>query len=194
LAEFYPDQAREAQVEGQAAVKCSVTADAHLDDCLIVSEDPPGFGFGRATLQAARSMNLRAKAAAGKPPVGGQVIVPINWRSAGNIGVQEPKLADTTKQGPTLSWRRKPSDADLAAIYPVKALRKRVGGTVVMRCTSGAAGDLTKCALVSETPAGYGLGAATLAAARRLQLDPVDRTGRSVAGAAILTSVVWAVR
>lgn len=55
IARYYPAQARRNGVEGRATISCSVQASGALSACTIVSETPPGMGFGAAAIAMAGS-------------------------------------------------------------------------------------------------------------------------------------------
>jgi protein TonB len=65
----------------------------------------------------------------------------------------------------TAKWRRLPAIDDLARAYPAKAMENGVGGEVLMHCRVTPAGGMADCSIVSETPSGYGFGAAALSLA-----------------------------
>ena len=48
-----PQAARAARRAGRASVNCVIRSDTRLEDCRIVSETPPGLGFGEAALRIA---------------------------------------------------------------------------------------------------------------------------------------------
>lgn len=49
--QFYPPDALNEEVEGSATIECVVQPDGRLATCVVVSEDPKGYGFGRATVR-----------------------------------------------------------------------------------------------------------------------------------------------
>ena len=49
---LYPDSAIQHRVGGQATINCTLALDGTLTACDIVSETPPGYGFGEATANA----------------------------------------------------------------------------------------------------------------------------------------------
>lgn len=55
----FPDRAQQSNISvGAVTTSCLVQADGHLTDCVIETERPAGFGFGRAALDAARTARL----------------------------------------------------------------------------------------------------------------------------------------
>lgn len=77
------------------------------------------------------------------------------------------------------SWARVPRD--LARFYPHGALRQNVEGRAVLDCLVSTTGALA-CAIVSETPAGWGFGAAALQIAGEYRMRPAMRDGAPVEG------------
>jgi len=55
-----------------------------------------------------------------------------------------------------------PTSDQMQDLYPDRALENEVEGTVVIDCTINASGRVTGCDVLSETPKGYGFGAATV--------------------------------
>lgn len=76
---MYPQRAFERGVRaGRAEVSCVVSLEGRLEDCEIVSEDPPGMGFGREALAAARQARLTLLP--GRTAGEGRVNFPITFR------------------------------------------------------------------------------------------------------------------
>ena len=67
-------------MSGEAVIRCKVKLDGTLTDCTIIREAPPGYGFGRATVEAARYFKMTPKTADGTSVEGGVVTIPLNWR------------------------------------------------------------------------------------------------------------------
>jgi TonB family protein len=63
---------------------------------------------------------------------------------------------------PSPNWSRRPVSEDVMRVYPGEALRAGLSGAAVLHCQVKATGDLSDCAVLSETPAGAGFGAAAL--------------------------------
>jgi TonB family protein len=73
-----------------------------------------------------------------------------------------PALAQT-------AWIAAPTAADMAAAYPEKARAEGIGGGVELMCTAARSGAMTDCAVLGETPRGYGFGAAARHLAGKLR-------------------------
>ena len=104
--------------------------------------------------------------------------------------------ASTPAQKPTIvapDWSSRPSGADLARLYPAQAKAQGLGGVAVMQCGVTAAGTLSGCALLSETPKGAGFGAATLQMASLFQMKPKSVDGKPVAGGIVRIPVKYMV-
>jgi TonB family protein len=74
-------------------------------------------------------------------------------------------------------YMRHPSDGDVANVYPIGARRLGVSGRAEMACQVAADGKLRDCKVVSEEPAGFGFGDATLRLARYFQVLPKSVPG-----------------
>lgn len=79
FARYYPDRATERDMEGRATIECIVGADGRLS-CTVVSEDPPGYGFGEATLRAARHFRIAPATRDGVPTSGARIRRTIRWQ------------------------------------------------------------------------------------------------------------------
>jgi len=81
---------------------------------------------------------------------------------------------------PTISnphWLQTPRD--LARYYPMMALRRDIEGAVQLDCLVTTTGAL-QCAIVSETPANWGFGAAAIRIAQDYRMVPAMRDGAPV--------------
>lgn len=77
-------------------------------------------------------------------------------------------------------WVEKPNASDLARDYPKLAEARSIEGRAVISCRVDASGRLQDCRAVSESPHGYGFGAAALAMAPRFHMRPMTVNGRTV--------------
>ena len=78
-ARLYPPRAMDNGVSGRVVLDCLVDGQGALS-CAVVSEDPPGYGFGNAALRLAQSFRAAPQTTDGRPTGGGRVRVPITWR------------------------------------------------------------------------------------------------------------------
>jgi len=139
----YPETARgqNPPASGQAVVRCRWHQDKTLDHCSVVSETPDGLGFGDAAVLAASLSD-----AAAPPPnavmANGDIIIPVSFNGAAAAG-------DEASTG-------------TGHIITNPASRANMGGRVRMVCFVSMTGSLEGCRVVSETPEGFGFGAAAL--------------------------------
>ncbi|MHB8285103.1 MAG: energy transducer TonB [Caulobacteraceae bacterium] len=75
-------------------------------------------------------------------------------------------------------WDRLPTGAEVYALYPPAAVSAHVEGAALVNCRATTDGAIANCAIISETPAGYGFGAATIKAAHLFHLTPVIKDGK----------------
>jgi len=75
---------------------------------------------------------------------------------------------------------RRPTDAELMAVYPARALNQGILGRATMTCTSTAQGSLTGCMAMSESPPGQRFGQAAVALASRYRISPRTIDGQPV--------------
>lgn len=94
-----------------------------------------------------------------------------------------PVDAAGAARGP--DWARRPSGQDIGRYYPTFAAWLGKEGRAVIRCRVTAAGTLSACEVVHETPKGWGFGKAALKMSALFQMRPAVRDGRSVAGAEV---------
>ena len=88
-------------------------------------------------------------------------------------------------------WRRAPDPDDIALYYPDRAADAEVTGAAMVRCRVGPAGEAADCAILSETPSGYGFGEATIRALRRARFRTTDDAGQSMVGRAYRIPMRW---
>ena len=67
----------------------------------------------------------------------------------------------------------------------------KVAGSVRLLCQVTADGHLENCTVLSETPAGHGLGQAALATSSKFRMRPQFSDGRPTAGAKIVIPVTF---
>ncbi len=76
---YYPPRALDREQTGRVVVDCLVSGDGRIA-CSVVSEDPPGWGFGEASLRVARHFRVAAQTSSGQATTGGRIRRTITWR------------------------------------------------------------------------------------------------------------------
>jgi len=174
VAAAYPSKARESGTSGEAGLDCVVAGDGTLTRCIRADESPEGQGFGAAALTL--TPKFKAMSATGRRIAGSHVRVPFRFEAA---VLAEPAIVRP-------EWAATPAPKDFQAAFPAAASQAGVlRAKAVMSCVVDASGGLKDCASVSEDPAGYGFGAATLPLAAGFRLKLWGADGRPVAGARI---------
>ena len=173
----WPLAAAKMKVNGRAAITCVVTIEGLLADCRVVSETPPGAGFGQAALLLAPRFLMRPPMIDGKPVGGQQVTIPLNFE--GPLSVPEPeqtgsRVVQSQNLGIRLVsdpvWTDAPSSAEASAAFPTKAPPDTHIGHVVLQCGLKTDGRLRDCEVSSEQPRGQGFGAAARSLAPRFRV------------------------
>jgi protein TonB len=80
FARYFPPRALERGQSGRVMLDCLVAADGRIS-CSVSSEDPPGWGFGEASIRAAREFRVAPSTVDGRPTSGGRIRVPMAWRA-----------------------------------------------------------------------------------------------------------------
>jgi TonB family protein len=100
------------------------------------------------------------------------------------------QAATAPKPGPHVvvnpDWEQKPTGANMSQVWPIEALKQRIpGGRAVIKCSVGADGRLTDCAVQEEQPQGAGFGQAALKLSSEFRMKPKTIDGQPVAGAEV---------
>jgi TonB family protein len=135
--------------EGWALLRCVITVRGVPDRCQVVTEGPPGKGFGGAALVLAPNLLYRP-ATLGGQSVEAPYVQRIRWVGEGPVTSPSYRMVNN------LEWRSAPTAADVASAYPKYALAKARSGRVVIRCGIKPGGELRDCSAISEEPEGYG--------------------------------------
>lgn len=100
-------------------------------------------------------------------PISDPLVPPTVWQPPAPPQITNPR------------WVRQPRD--LERYYPARALAREIPGQVFLDCLVTATGTLN-CSVVSETPTGWGFGAAALRIAGEHRMVPAMRDGQAVEG------------
>jgi hypothetical protein len=148
---------------GRAVLRCQVDAAGAISACATVSETPSASGFGGAVAAMAPLYRLKPEAIATQAHEG------VFTFSVSTFDLDTPG-----------DWLRKPTPAQFAVVWPRAALHKGVGGQAILSCLSSTQGALFDCAVLEETPAGLGFGAAALALTPQFLMTPAKLKGQPV--------------
>lgn len=93
LARDYPERAARKGLGGRATIVCKVKLDGRLSDCAVVSESPPGEGFGDATLKLAAKFRMTPQTRDGVPVDGAVVRIPVVYSPPPPMSITIPVQA-----------------------------------------------------------------------------------------------------
>jgi protein TonB len=79
----YPVEAKLSAVWGRVLLRCRVATDGRLQECLVASEAPSGWGFGKAALELAPLYQDNVTAPAGAADIGTLISLPIGFAIPG---------------------------------------------------------------------------------------------------------------
>jgi TonB family protein len=89
------------------------------------------------------------------------------------------------------AWQKGPTPAEMNAVYPPAAAKANLAGSATVECTVDASGLLADCAVVGESPAGSGFGAAAMALSPKFQMPLKSPSGASMVGRTVRFPVRW---
>jgi len=185
FADLYPRIAAVSEMEGRVVLDCTVNASSRLD-CSVVSEDPPGFGFGEASLRAATRFRLAPMLEDGRPVDGARIRIPMRWRLGGDLPSNLPPNLITRPV-----WTEEASAEALARAYPRRAALRGVGGFAVLGCLVRQDGRLEACFVWGEHPEDFGFSGAALNLAPLYRIAPRLADGSASAGRPVLVPFQW---
>ena len=166
VSQAYPVRAFQAAQGGIARIRCMVAPDGKAKDCVAVGEAPFGEGFGRAAV--AMSKFILFDTTHDGQSIAGKTVVK-------EIKFTHPRATETMSPHDQVAapWARYPTEDEIAAVRPETT--EPFGMADVACKTVAADGALSDCAVVSESPAGAGFGAAALKLADKVRpRDPTE--------------------
>lgn len=96
--------------------------------------------------------------------------------------------------GKGLRWTHWPKDSEIFAAYPAGAYDEHIGGAAIIECVTTAAGTLTDCVIIEETPEGKGFGPATMSLVQQFEFGPVAKITPDMVGRKLKVPVAWQTR
>lgn len=186
---LWPKEAYRKGLGGEAVLGCIVTVQGALRDCRVLSEDPPGMGFGAAAQVMSAQFLMKPGIKDGRP-------VETNLRFP--VRFQDPQRAyradDMAATALTnVAWRVAPTFADLVDAYPQKARQEHVSGLVSLQCRYRPEGTLTGCETIREEPAGKGFADAARRMIPKFQAAPLPEDANKFARYIVQMTVAFPV-
>ena len=176
VAAAWPAAAPESLAAGHAVLRCGVSEQWRLADCIVASEDAPG--FGAAALGLAGRFLVRGRLEAGSREAM-RISLPFTFTNPrrGRAGLE-------TITRP--NWVAFLPPDRMTQLFPAAAAAAKITtGRGVVSCAIAPGGALSACEVVGEDPAGLGFGEAAVAAAAAFAVNPWSDDGRPVDGARI---------
>ena len=176
----YPPSAMARGIAGHVSLKCTANRNGSLEGCVVSSEEPADESFGAAAFSLAPDFVIRPKTVKGQPV-------------DANIAVHLHFLRNMPASGPGIvsfpDYLRTPTRAELEKSYPVALLRAHLGGVARLQCEISERGNVEKCHVLSENPAGFGVGEAAIALTSYMLARPELIDGQPVGGVTFLIPV-----
>jgi hypothetical protein len=175
VAAAYPEKARTQGVEGHATLDCDLTEEAALKSCSVLSEEPKGYGFGKA------ARGLAPKFAGAVATIGGKSIEGIAVQL--HFAFAKEFLANGQPTISKLRLAAAPTPEDFDAVFPRNTATAGVRSVrVVLICKVEDEGAFAGCAVEMEEPVGHDFGKGALAVASKFRVQVWSEEGYPVIG------------
>ena len=143
---YFPARAAHNGVAGGAVIKCALTSDGALHDCLLEGDKPPGYGFGAAALVMASKGLIKAdpRVVEGQPVAKEDVLVVVPFEPPTAYTVPDGELPAEWAKLPTrdaIFVRARVPDQEgglgpAGGFFPERANRQNLSGSAVLHCTA----------------------------------------------------------
>jgi len=192
LVSLYPREAAKVGAIGKVRIRCTVSIKDVLEQCELISETPPGWGFGAAAMAMTRYFSWRPQTVNGVAVGDAPVVIPVEfgrWDDEYDAVVITAASSDTIDvTGRRLDapiWSQAPTLAQVAAAFPQQDVGKIDFGYAILRCRVKLDGLLTNCRTFVNGPddGAFKPAARKLADDFKLSVadyDPADLKGASV--------------
>lgn len=77
---FYPERAQQSGQTGNARIRCRVNTNGSVRECVVVTETPPGYGFGEAAVRMSPLFRMKPQTVDGRPVGGAVVYIEVRFR------------------------------------------------------------------------------------------------------------------
>jgi TonB family protein len=171
IAAWYPAGAKAKGLEGEATISCRRMPHGAPAGCFVVSQSPPGAGFGDAALVIAARAKDDPSVDVPAPYVQAYHPITFSFRLKPTLSI-EPNLLLPYAVQPSEWFGPPDAGDDLSHYYPHRAQRLGIPGRAVLDCRAFADGHLDDCAVASESPPDQGFGHAAVLMARKFKVKP----------------------
>jgi TonB family protein len=186
----FPTAAMQAGKGGKVVLSCRITVVGAPTGCAVLSETPPGLGFGQAALTIIPQMLFNPAIKDGKPVEANAVKIPMTFvapeASIGSRIKGGVDLTSTSKVLSRVSWTATPSLEDVWSAYPPEARSQKRNGRVTLECIIQRDGALGSCRSQNLDADSSDFLPGAKALAKKFRAPVAFREGGSTAGVHVL--------